>query len=426
MPASYFLGSSIVQRPAPAALPSGVAPTFGGITGLVQQADGSLTASWAGATVVPNPPVRYEVYLKASSVVGLFSLSNIVGVTSNLSLNTACDAVPMVLMPGTTYFVGVRAVDTYSNRETNVVSLSATVTNANFNTLAQSVWSVLRNSSVAVGTFGEALQSKVDVDVSSRAAATTALSNAQWTNARAAALDNLDASVTSRAPASSALSNAQWTNARAAALDNLDVSVSAVKQKTDQMLFDGSSNIRSNSMVVGDKTGYALSSSDKIAIADAVWSTVLAVYTNPAQAGAILNGLGAGSTPSGIAAAVWNSLRATYTAGGSFGEALQGVLSVARANKLDFLDAAITSRASQTTLDSYFGNVSTLVTNLQTTSSGLQTTASQTAATEVELAGDVADLGVLNNSIADKLSAIDPNAITAIIEKNAVTAIIED
>lgn len=169
-PSSYFLGSSLVQKPAPAALPSAVAPTFGGITGLVQQPDGSLTASWAAATVVPNPPVRYEVYLQIGTAAGLFSLSNLVGVTANLSLNTACDSIPQSLVLGSTYYVGVRAIDAYSNRTSNMQSLSETITNANFNTLASAVWDVVRATRSTVGTFGESLQALVDVDVSSRLA----------------------------------------------------------------------------------------------------------------------------------------------------------------------------------------------------------------------------------------------------------------
>jgi hypothetical protein len=55
---------------------------------------------------------------------------------------------------------------------------------------------------------------------------TTLLS--RLTAARAANLDNLDATVSTRALASSALSNAQWTNTRATRLDFLDVPVSSV------------------------------------------------------------------------------------------------------------------------------------------------------------------------------------------------------
>ncbi|MCL2617923.1 MAG: hypothetical protein FWD98_02595 [Defluviitaleaceae bacterium] len=57
--------------------------------------------------------------------------------------------------------------------------------------------------------------------VLTRAPASTALSTAQWTNARAALLDRLDATISSRAAASTALSAAVWTNARAALLDRL-------------------------------------------------------------------------------------------------------------------------------------------------------------------------------------------------------------
>jgi ABC-type hemin transport system ATPase subunit len=48
------------------------------------------------------------------------------------------------------------------------------------------------------------------------------------TAGRATNLDNLDATISTRAIASSALSNAQWTNARATKLDYLDVPVSSV------------------------------------------------------------------------------------------------------------------------------------------------------------------------------------------------------
>jgi hypothetical protein len=67
----------------------------------------------------------------------------------------------------------------------------------------------------------------VDNSGNAIAPAATALSTAQWTNTRAALLDNLDAAVTTRAAAATALSTAQWTNARAALLDNLDATVSS-------------------------------------------------------------------------------------------------------------------------------------------------------------------------------------------------------
>ena len=82
------------------------------------------------------------------------------------------------------------------------------------------------NDAIQAGLSGINL-SNLDVPVSSRAPANTALSNAVWTAGRAASLDNLDASVSSRAPASTALSSAVWTAGRAAFLDRLDAAVSS-------------------------------------------------------------------------------------------------------------------------------------------------------------------------------------------------------
>lgn len=53
-----------------------------------------------------------------------------------------------------------------------------------------------------------------------------------------------------------------------------------------------------------------------------------------------------------IAAAVWDRARASHTAVGSFGESNQGVVSTARANNLDNLDATVSSRSTQTSVNS--------------------------------------------------------------------------
>ena len=70
-------------------------------------------------------------------------------------------------------------------------------------------------------------QDRLDNTVSSRAPASTALSNATWTDDRAVKVDNLDAAVSTRAPSSTALSTATWTAARATKQDNLDTTVSS-------------------------------------------------------------------------------------------------------------------------------------------------------------------------------------------------------
>lgn len=61
----------------------------------------------------------------------------------------------------------------------------------------------------------------LDAAVTSRAPASTALSNVNWTDGRAAKLDNMDAAVTTRAAAS------DYTSGRATKLDYLDVAISS-------------------------------------------------------------------------------------------------------------------------------------------------------------------------------------------------------
>lgn len=87
---------------------------------------------------------------------------------------------------------------------------------------AESILSLLDTFVAAYTVLRAGKLDNLDALVSSRAPASTALSNATWTNARAALLDNLDAKISSRAPASTALSNSVWTNARAGYLDAIN------------------------------------------------------------------------------------------------------------------------------------------------------------------------------------------------------------
>ena len=95
--------------------------------------------------------------------------------------------------------------------------------------LSNAIWSDVRaqeidaiNTNTARLTATRAgLIDNLDAKISSRAPASTALSNAVWTDARAAKQDNIDTTVSSRAAASTALNNGIWTNARASYLDLL-------------------------------------------------------------------------------------------------------------------------------------------------------------------------------------------------------------
>jgi len=95
-------------------------PTFSGISGLSMDSTGALVASWSAATDATTP-VRYNVYIKKDTATGLFSVTPYV--TEALSLKLYDDASGVRLAYGATYYVGVRAVDSVGNMNTNTVSL---------------------------------------------------------------------------------------------------------------------------------------------------------------------------------------------------------------------------------------------------------------------------------------------------------------
>jgi hypothetical protein len=98
-------------------------PTFAGINFLDVETRGQIRAAWAVATDA-TAPLRYEVYIKASTATGLFNVANIISSTTNLQFDIFNMPDGSFLVNGTTYFVGVRALDAVSNRDSNTVSLS--------------------------------------------------------------------------------------------------------------------------------------------------------------------------------------------------------------------------------------------------------------------------------------------------------------
>ena len=186
--------------------------------------------------------------------------------------------------------------------------------------------------------------SRIDDTVSSRAPASTALSNVVWTNDRASRLDNLDTTISSRAPASTALSNVVWTDARASKLDNLDVAISsrgsqadvtAIKSKTDNLQFNANNFVKSDVSSVSDNgLNMAISRIDDTVTSRAPASTALSnmIWTD-ARASKLDN---LDTTISSRAPASTALSNATWTD--------------ERAAKLDNLDATVSSRGSQADL----------------------------------------------------------------------------
>lgn len=98
-------------------------PTFAGINFLDVESRGQIRAGWLLATDA-TAPIRYEVYIKASTSVGLFNTANITAITPNLTFDIFTMPDGSFLINGTTYYVGVRALDAVSNRDSNLVSMN--------------------------------------------------------------------------------------------------------------------------------------------------------------------------------------------------------------------------------------------------------------------------------------------------------------
>ena len=162
--------------------------------------------------------------------------------------------------------------------------------------------------------------------------------------------DYLDAPVSLLQTEADAL--ARYTNLQADT-DNIDTNVitaltdiGLIKAKTDLLSFTGA-NVNANAIVVTDKSNYALSATTISTIIDSVWNEASASHLIAGSTGAVL--AGSVLTPAQVATAIWDEPRASHVVVGTFGEANQGVLSTTRANNLDFLDVAVSSRAQTVT-----------------------------------------------------------------------------
>lgn len=122
MPNSSYFGDDFSVLMPSAALGNVNAPTFSGLSSLVANNDGSLTAGWSAATGSAQTPISYVVYVSLGSVSAgaLFVDANIIGRFDTLSVRfyTLPDSNDF-LTKGETYTVGVRAISANGISETN-------------------------------------------------------------------------------------------------------------------------------------------------------------------------------------------------------------------------------------------------------------------------------------------------------------------
>lgn len=126
--ASQYFGSQFVQSIPASALPDTTPPTFAGVTSLTPNTDGSITVNWAAATD-SSTPITYPVYIAVGSVsaAALFVPSNMAVIAPANTLTTKVFLLgdqTTYLINGTTYTIGVRAIDAYGNVNTNTTILT--------------------------------------------------------------------------------------------------------------------------------------------------------------------------------------------------------------------------------------------------------------------------------------------------------------
>lgn len=120
---NFLVNNNFYQGTSKACIIDLTPPTFSGISFLDVESRGQIRAGWSSATD-STPPIRYEVYIQANTASGLFNTVNIVAVTPNLQYDIFTLPDGSFLQNGTTYFVGVRAIDGVNNKDNNTVSQS--------------------------------------------------------------------------------------------------------------------------------------------------------------------------------------------------------------------------------------------------------------------------------------------------------------
>ncbi len=120
---NILVNNNFYQGTSQACIVDLIPPTFAGLVLAQVQSRGQIRTSWASASDV-SMPIKYEVYIQAGTNVGLFNTTNIVGITDKLQFDTWTTPDGQFLVNGTTYHLGVRAVDGVGNRDGNTVSQS--------------------------------------------------------------------------------------------------------------------------------------------------------------------------------------------------------------------------------------------------------------------------------------------------------------
>jgi hypothetical protein len=226
--------------------------------------------------------------------------------------------------------------------------------------IADHVWDEPAEDHITPGSTGAYLETATHPEINLDCVDLSQIADAVWEEAKAGHTTPdtygyyLDTTVSSRAS---------------------EITAAAIKAKTDLLTFTGTD------------VHAAFSPTTQQDVADKVWDTAMASHTVAGSFGANANlideiktavdQINVETDPTQIAGAVWDATRLLHTNAGSFGEANQGVVSVARANNLDNLNATISSRAAAATAVSNTDLTLARIQNLDNLDIAVSTRASQ-------------------------------------------------
>lgn len=363
-PSTYFAGA-FESLAAKACLVDTSLPTFAGIASTTPQLDGSFVVTWALATST-KPPVRYEIYVSLGSVTAaaLFVTANRVafapGALTAWRIFVLRDQVTY-FMPGQVYTFGIRAVDSLNFNDTNVVILTSTALYPNYLSLAGAVWDQTTASHVTAGTFGKLVEdTKSNTDTIIGLTAPSAIAADVWDAAFAShtIAGSFGANLQNPVLTAAAVAGAVWdvlqaghttANTFGAALQGQLLGIISTTRANNLDNLDATVSSRATQTSVNT----VITQTTAAAIAADVWDALVSAHTTAGTFGGELQTSVA--TPATIATAVWAALQSANTVSGSFGNSLQGNLSGSitptRANNLDNLDVAVSTRATQSSVN---------------------------------------------------------------------------
>lgn len=203
------------QKTAPPGAADSTLPTFGGVTSVTSNSDGSFTVAWsAGSTT--KTPLEYHIYigLGALPAATLFS-----GTTykATIAPGTQTSRRVFLLADGSTYFVngqqytfGVRAVDAFGFMDSNVAVINSTaIGSGNLPAVLQSIATQFASTQSAFAVTQAALA----LDASSIASSATSLaSSATSIGSSATSLASSATSLSASASSISASASSLSTN----------------------------------------------------------------------------------------------------------------------------------------------------------------------------------------------------------------------